>query len=297
VIPARLNFAIALGIVVANVAALFFAASAPMLAKAAMAIAIILSTPAHWALVHEAIHGHLFASRRANDIGGRLLAILFGLPFAAARFAHLRHHRYNRLPPAREEVFDETAQSRIGAYAFHYFRIAYGLYAGELAINALCFLPRAMLRRHLQSLCPATDGVDYARAIQRTMQTLGQIRIDAFCVIALFSAAIYADSGVLIAIIIGRGFIISQLDHAPHHGTPLDNRDYALNMTAPRWLRGALLNFNFHRNHHRQPQLPWKSLALPQSFANDDISFARAVLRQWRGPIAASDERIRARAT
>lgn len=82
-----------------------------------------------------------------------------------------------------------------------------------------------------------------------------------------------------------RAFISSQLDHAPHHGTPLERRDHALNLSAPRWLQHVLLNFNFHRTH-RHPHLPWRSLPALADTEPADIAFTHAVLRQWRGPIA-----------
>ena len=100
---------------------------------------------------------------------------------------------------------------------------------------------------------------------------------------------------LLAALLAGRGLIISHLDHAPHHGTPIDQRDYAFNLRAPRWLQLALLNFNFHRTHHQNPQLPWSALQGRHDFRADDISFVRAVFRQWRGPIALDDPRIAAK--
>jgi fatty acid desaturase len=231
------------------------------------------------------------------------MAIAFGVPFRAARFAHLRHHRYNRAPTAREEVFDPAIQSRFAAYAFHYLRISIGLYAGELALCVLCFLPRSMLRRRLQTLCPVVDGISRASAdaaIDDALRpaSLRQIRVDALCILLMFGGSAFLFGGawpLLAVLLVGRGLIISHLDHAPHHGTPIDRRDYAINMRAPRWLQLVLLNFNFHRTHHENPQLPWSALNRRHAFCDDDISFARAVFRQWRGPIAIDDARLAAK--
>ena len=118
---------------------------------------------------------------------------------------------------------------------------------------------------------------------------LAQIRLDAACVVALYGGAFLlygARWSILIAMLLVRAFISSQLDHAPHHDTPLDRRDHALNLSAPRWLQCVLLNFNFHRAHHQHPNLPWRVLPTRASFERGDTSFVRAVLRQWRGPIA-----------
>ncbi|HET7923339.1 MAG TPA: fatty acid desaturase, partial [Rhodanobacteraceae bacterium] len=187
------------------------------------------------------------------------------------------------------------------AYALHYLRITFGLYAGELALSLLCWLPRPILRRRLHSLCPDTsDGTPGISVVADrevlSRSALTQIRIDAIGIIALYGGA-FALYGarwpILAALVFVRGFISSQLDHAPHHGTPLEHRDHALNLSAPRWLQHVLLNFNLHRAHHRHPHLPWRSLAALADSEPCDIPFARAVLRQWRGPIALAAADVR----
>jgi fatty acid desaturase len=304
-IPVRTNLALGGAFLAANAFVLFTMPSLamPVALKFTVVALVVLTTPAHWALVHDAIHSHAMPGRARNELFGRIMAIAFGVPFRAARFAHLRHHRYNRAPTAREEVFDPAVQSRIGAYAFHYLRISIGLYAGELALCALCFLPASVLRRHLRSLCPAVENISRASAeaaVEDALRpaSLRQIRVDAACIVLMFGISAFlfgAAWPLLAALLVGRGLIISHLDHAPHHGTPIDQRDYAFNMRAPRWLQLALLNFNFHRTHHENPQLPWSALGRRDSFRTDDISFVRAVFRQWRGPIAIDDPRVAAK--
>ncbi|HZP65092.1 MAG TPA: fatty acid desaturase [Rudaea sp.] len=294
-IPARLNTVVAAALLAAAGAALFALpfVALPMGWKVAALAAVAATTPAHWALVHEAIHGVLLPGRRANVMLGRALAIAFGVPFRAARFAHLRHHRYNRSPVAREEVYDPAHESHVSAYAFHYFRIAFGLYAGELALCVLCFLPRPILRRALARLCP--DLPDGSRGMMPVADrellgtaALAEVRIDALCIAATlaFAFVAYGSDWMLPALLLcGRGFVISQLDHAPHHGTPLAPRDYALNLRAPAWAQAMLLNFNLHRTHHVHPHLPWTALRELRDDRQEDVSLAAAVLRQWRGPV------------
>jgi fatty acid desaturase len=296
-IPVRINVALAAGAVVVHVAALIVLPAlrvVPDSVLVAVVAAAALATPTHWALIHEAIHGVLLPRRAANEALARLLAILFGVPFRAVRFAHLRHHRYNRTPWGREEVYDPAERSAFAAYVLHYLRITVGLYVGELALSLLCWLPRPMLRRHLHALCPETrDGTPGMGVVADrevlSAAALAQIRSDAACVVALYGSA-FALYGarwpILVALLAIRAFISSQLDHAPHHGTPLGERDHALNLTAPRWLQRVLLNFNFHRTHHRHPHLPWRALPKLADTAPDDIPFVHGVLRQWRGPVA-----------
>lgn len=163
-----------------------------------------------------------------------------------------------------------------------------------------CWLPAAFLRRHLSGQNP--DLPDGAAGMQRMLDrdvlaaaSLRQIRIDAIAVLALYggSMVLYGAHWPWIVAVLGaRALIASQLDHAPHHGTPLERRDYALNMHAPNWLRLYLLNFTLHRVHHAYPHLPWTALPKVYNAASGmDIRFATAVLRQWRGPIALDEAR------
>ena len=299
-IPTRINLALAGVVLVLHAGALIvvpamgFAATWMLYAFAATAAML---TPMHWALIHDGIHGLLLPDRVANERLARMLAILFGVSFRAVRFAHFRHHRYNRTPWGREEVYDPATRSRPLAYVLHYLRITFGLYVGELTLSFVCWLPRSVLHRRLHALCPdPRDGAPgMAAVIDRDVlgaSSLVQIRFDAACSIALYGSAfaIYADRWpVLVAMLAVRAFISSQLDHAPHHDTPLDRRDHALNLSAPRWLRWSLLNFNLHRTHHQRPNLPWRALPEFTTFETGDVSFVRGVLRQWRGPIALPD--------
>lgn len=47
------------------------------------------------AMVHETLHGHLFASRRANRVAGVVAGATVGLPFSVYRSYHLGHHQHS----------------------------------------------------------------------------------------------------------------------------------------------------------------------------------------------------------
>lgn len=47
------------------------------------------------AMVHEALHTHLFRSRRLNSVAGVVAGASIGIPFGVYRGYHLGHHRYS----------------------------------------------------------------------------------------------------------------------------------------------------------------------------------------------------------
>lgn len=298
-IPVRMNATLASVLLGLHLFVLFALPilHAPLVVVGTALGVVALLSPMLWALVHEAIHGLLHPQRRWNQVGGRVLAIAFGVPLRAVRFAHLRHHRYNRTPWGSDEIYDPAKQSRWLAWVVHYVRITFGLYAAELAVLIVCWLPRSWLRRPLREACPdLPDGsAGMATMLERDLlsdQGMREMRFDSLCVLALYGSSLVlygASAWVVGAFLALRAFLASQLDHAPHHGTPIERREYALNLTAPRWLHRALLNFPLHRTHHQNPNLPWSALPNASTFETDDISFARGVLRQWRGPIAIGD--------
>lgn len=298
-IPARLNVVLGgalLGLHLLVLLALPLLRLPTAWTAAALALVALLS-PTLWALVHEAIHGLLLPQRRWNQIGGRVLAVAFGAPLRALRFAHLRHHRYNRTPWGRDEVYDPAEQPRWFAYAAHYVRITFGLYAAELAVLLACWLPRSLLLPPLRRACPdLPDGsAGMATMLERDLlsaQGVREMRVDSLGVLALYGTAFALYGGrawLVVGFLAIRAFLASQFDHAPHHATPLEQRDHALNLTAPRWLHRALLNFPLHRTHHQNPNLPWTALPDASTFQPGDVSFVRGVLRQWRGPVAVGD--------
>jgi fatty acid desaturase len=102
-------------------------------------------TVAHWALIHEAVHGHLHPRHRVNEALGRLLGVLFGGSFAVLRFGHLSHHTLNSRPSERAELYDPAAVPRWRATVAFYLRLFWGVYLAEFLSSLVCFLPRRPL--------------------------------------------------------------------------------------------------------------------------------------------------------
>ncbi len=262
------------------------------LAWALLLLPVILLSNSYWAVVHEAVHGNLLATREANDRLGRLLAILFGSAFALLRTAHLGHHRFNRHTFDRPDSFDPSRTGRIAAYGRYYWGLAFGLYLGEIAGPLVCLLPRDRVARLIdRAFLPAEPGVAaHAKRLLLTPASLREVRIDGVLALALLGLAFWLYGPywpLLLGFLILRGFLVGFVDNLYHHGTPLDDRRFAWNLALPHWASRLILHGNFHRLHHQQPNLPWHQLPVAMAKARDrfDESFWRASGRQMLGPI------------
>lgn len=260
-----------------------------------LALPLALTTTSYWALAHEAMHGTFHPARRVNEVTGRVMAILYGAPFAILRFGHMLHHRASRTVLDRSEVFDARRRSRHVAAAGHYFQIFGGLYLKELATTVLVFLPvpqlQTMVRRYLHH--DSNDLPDMGELAVNKLLTgsrLWELRLDAALILLLFgiSFALYGAQWYwLLAALLIRGLMISFFDNAYHYGTALERSRESFNLAlTPFWSR-LLLHFNLHHVHHRHPALPWT--ALPATYAEEgdctEGGYLAVALRQLRGPI------------
>ena len=258
--------------------------------------AVLLSNSV-WALIHEAVHGVMFADRQANRIAGRALSIYFGAAFDLLRWGHLLHHIYSRTRRERSEVFS-GARPTLRFTMAYYLRISGGLYAAEVCGSALLLLPRRWLTAVRRRLA-ADDNVIGALA-ERLLapQVLRSARFDALCILTAHALALWlygAHAWLYILSLAGRGFMISIVDNAFHYGTALDAPRAGMNLRLPGFLSALILHFNLHGVHHLRPGLPWRQLPayhakLAAGYQDD---WWPAVLRQWRGPLAESSLRER----
>ncbi|MBL8541653.1 MAG: fatty acid desaturase [Betaproteobacteria bacterium] len=254
-------------------------------------VPIALSANTMWSLIHEAIHGHLFAARRRNNAAGRLLCVLYGAPFRALRVAHLLHHRYSRTRRDRTEVYDPACTSRLAAAAGFYVQLLGGMYLLEVLSSIACLLPK----RAIDWLAPRLEHPDstgglVVRAV-REPRALREMRLDMLAILVVFGSAIWlygANVWMLATVIAVRAALVSIADNSYHYATRLEYPRLAMNAHAPRWVAAALLHFNLHGVHHRHPHLPWSALQaqFEREDGRTDIDLATCFLRQLRGPIA-----------
>lgn len=260
-----------------------------------LVVPLVVLAPTQWGLIHEAIHGQLLP-RRHNEWVGRALAITYLLPFDAARFGHLMHHRFTREPFDRPDVHEGTTH-RMLARAGYYAHLLGGLYIAELVLPLLSFLPASwtcrLIARVIGSEGP--EGANVQRlfvAFAGNPERRDRIRRDWLLSVLLYASAFYLYGTwwpVLAVTMYLRGVWLSVADNLPHYDVSLDEPERARNFRlAPIW-RPVLMNHHLHRFHHQHPTLPWTALpALARECAaastpTADAGYFGAALRQFRG--------------
>ncbi|MEL7465100.1 MAG: fatty acid desaturase [Pseudomonadota bacterium] len=262
----------------------------------------VIATPTHWSLIHEAIHGNLLPGRRLNGTGGRALAVAFGSPFQLLRFGHLMHHRFNRTPIQRSDVSANAERPGVRESAWYYFLITIGLYLFEAAAALFALSPRRFLEKLvIRAFGEETpDGRTMAPMARKQLLEapgLNRLRLDGLLICVLFGLGFWlygAHWWMLAAAIAARGVLVSLLDNAYHYGNELEDAHAGYNLSLPKALQSAFLNFNLHEVHHQHPRAPWSEL--PKLFGQSQGAYhgsmLRAVFRQFLGLIP---ERIAAK--
>lgn len=145
-------------------------------------------------------------------------------------------------------------------------------------------------------------GIDaQSRIFTRTQQgnVLRQIGLCG-AVFALFALSAFCHGEhwpLLVGVLMVRAFLISFLDNVYHYRTPVNDCSMPITFGSPQWLSRALLYFNLHGIHHRNPSLPW--IVLPEAFGEASGRFGgnyfSAAIRQLNGPLALSQLPSRSR--
>ncbi|MFD6399286.1 fatty acid desaturase family protein [Nocardia sp. NPDC060249] len=252
-------------------------------------VPLTLTITPFWSLIHEAVHGSLLRNRTHNDRLGRILAVVYGSPFAMLKVGHLLHHRYSRVRE-RSEIYDPQTTSWRGAAPPFYLKLFGGLYLLEVLALLLAPMPERTIRA-LGRRVDAPDSVG-GLVLDRVAQPviLGKFRTDAAAIVVVHTAAFLAYGAhgwMLLAAFGGRALIISLSDNAYHYGTDLELPRAAMNLRLPRMLERFALSFNLHDVHHRHPGLRWYELRsrFDTGGAEYHLGWFRAVARQLRGPI------------
>jgi fatty acid desaturase len=251
-----------------------------------------LTAPAHYGLMHETMHGHLYGNEQTDRRIGRLLGVLLGLPWETMRFGHLAHHSLNRHSFDRPEAL-RPDQSWSAAAAVYYAKLVIGHAVSYAVMPLPVLLPVSTTEWVLKAMGTRPETEQLRAVALRTFtnsKRRAAIRFDIVAIFMLFGLAVWLWGvlwPVFAASIAARWSVLSLLDNAPHYGMPLDSGLDARNTRLHALARLFVMNGNFHGVHHRAPQLCWYEL--PQAFARAGVkpegSWLAALARQFRGPV------------
>lgn len=251
----------------------------------------VLLSNSWWALIHEAIHGHLMTGRTANIFAGRINAMLYGCPFLILRWGHLLHHAYSRTERERSEVYSGKGKPSFVIRFGYYFRLFGGLYGLEILAGLMLLLPRWLIVKVSERLRGKDNVVEFLFNKVLEGNALKQARLDAFLILAIYGCAFWCYgkyAWMLLLALLGRALLVSFVDNVFHYDTPLDDTRYARNLKLPVLGSALLLNFNLHGVHHLYPSLPWSKL--PELHASEGCQYQgnwwSSLYSQLRGPIA-----------
>jgi fatty acid desaturase len=284
------NTFILLFVVAGNI--LCLAASATVFQESTLLFALLLLVFSYcslltWLIIHECIHYSLFRQRPLNVLTGRAISVLFGCSFHVLRAGHLMHHKHNRSEVEPSELVFETPRNPALRWVEHYGWIFGLFHIGQMLFPLILPFRRTVMaraargkRRSLENLLQRLDRTFWSAAFDGCLCLAYLVLLVVLNVESLWALAL---------MLYGRALTISFHDNLYHYGTTPRDPFAAYNLHAHRVFQRVLLNSNYHRTHHRYPRVPWDRL--PQTFvaAGDrfDERFAKVVLKQLQGPIAA----------
>jgi len=192
-------------------------------------------------IAHECGHASFFKSRRLNYITGTIMGALAFLPFQARRKEHAHHHAFSG---SFQEKTVVRAQRKLGKLARLYpnlFAVCWRAYIPIFAVNEYVSLWRRGKPHEFLLL------------------------------LSIWLPLIYFFPWLLITVYLY--FVGVELVNLPHHltepiwdtkGKPVPKKDQLLATKScssiPIISKYFLLNFNYHREHHMNPEVNWKDL-------------------------------------
>lgn len=148
-----------------------------------------VSTPLHWGLMHESIHGNLFADPSANRRAGRLLGVLLCVSWDVMRFGHLLHHSANRHAFNRPEAVPPGG-SRILTAGAYYLKLLGGHAVISSTSSIALALPLRIAAWLIERIASGAEHAAMRSAAIRALANAGRrrrIRFDLFAICALLA--------------------------------------------------------------------------------------------------------------
>jgi fatty acid desaturase len=281
-IPARLNMALAAGLVLGACTLLWLASHLDPVWTLPIGILFSFLLLSNYALLHEGTHDILHPNRNINDATGMVLGWLFPISFTLLKVTHTVHHCCNRTD---HEMFDcyYPGDNRVVKF-FQWYGLMLGIWWYLIPVGSLLL---ALVPRWLH-----TPPFKQARSTAVLFDDFGpveirRVRIETVLGIAFWATAFYGLSLRWEAVLIAYAcfaFNWSTRQYVTHAFTPRNVRDGALNLRVSRPMGWLLLNGQWDRVHHQHPHIPWRHLPKLGGPEGYDTGYWRHYLRLWGGP-------------
>jgi fatty acid desaturase len=193
-------------------------------------------------LMHEGMHGVLFARRAWNQAASVLLGAAFLMSFTAYRVMHLRHHRYLG-DPRDPDDYHNYSRSRVAVWLLHFVRLTLG------PLLYLALIPLLALR--------------YGSAAQRKLIAVEYTILFAIYSVLLRTFPAHELLVVWFVPLLLMGALTAIRGFTQHGITEASDPYLASRTMLPHpAIAFLLLNENYHLEHHLFPEVP--SYHLPE---------------------------------
>jgi len=231
----------------------------PWLAWIAGQLVLAVALLQWFAILHEAGHRTLFASRRANRVAGHVAGVFALIPFHNWARIHARHHRYTGwqdldattalLVPRALGAAERVAMNVAWALFLPLFSILY-------RVQNFWNVPR--IARYL----PRPEDV---RRAWINAALLAAFYVAVVAAAGPWLAARVAGVALLLTLAAQDVILLSQHTHMPRHLSdgetvrpfaPLEQEPFTRSLMLPAWLSWLLLRFDYHELHHMYVRVP-----------------------------------------
>ena len=280
-VPDRLNTWLAGLVFVAPLTLLWLGSNVTGWAVLALGIAFSYLLLTNYALLHEATHGNLRSTSRANYWLEVVTGLLFPIPFTMVRNTHQGHHQHNRTDG---ELFDlYYPQDNLIIKYVRWYGILCGFFwplvpLGAL-VSALFTGPLTKTFRH--------DGANEYFFGKNRAATVRAVRLELLLIIAFFAALFWLlDLRWQNTLVLYACFSVnwSTRQYVSHAFSKRDIVEGAWNIKHISPMSWLLLHGEYDLNHHRHPEISWFYLSRLCKPEDDRPIYWRQYWKQWLGP-------------
>ena len=236
-----------------------------------------------YSLMHEAAHNTLHPSAKSNLFLGRWLCCIFTISFTFYRHCHLKHHKKNRTDDEMWDLYYEHQNKWLRYGNLYLMMIGLGYVATWLSVFLFSISPKLVISAFFKKHTEINGFLNGFTTVNKLL--LAQFESVVVIIFQLLLLWLINWDWWLWVIFYGiHGFIWSSQNYVNHAFSPRDIINGAHNLKIPSWLNLVYLNFNIHKAHHQNPNIPWLHLPSFIKSSKESTSFYSNYIRLWKGP-------------